>query len=204
MSAPPGDLRLWWIKWRWYQRNTLPWNRARIHLAFARSRAFMRWPIHGEIRELFGSGRLTIGEGTLLEPDVWLTGGDVGRIVIGTGVFLNRGVMIAATGLVEIGDHCMVANGSFITDGNHRFDDPSKPVTWQGFTSKGPTRLADNVWIGANCVITSGVTIGSRAVVGANSVVTQDVSPGTIVAGSPARVIREIKFAGEASPATSS
>lgn len=196
----PGDLRLWWTKWRWYQRNTLPWNRARIHLAFARSRAFVRWPVHGEILELLGAGRLTVGEGTLLEPDVWLTAGDSGRIVIGAGVFLNRGVMIAATGLVEIGDHCMIANGAFITDGNHRFDDPEKPVTWQGFTTKGPTRLADNVWIGANAVVTSGVTIGSRAVVGANSVVVADVEPGTIVAGSPARVIRRIDFA---APATS-
>jgi acetyltransferase-like isoleucine patch superfamily enzyme len=88
----------------------------------------------------------------------------------------------------------MLANGCFVTDGNHRFDDRSKPVTWQGFTSKGPTRLEDNVWLGANVVVTSGVTIGSRAVVGANSVVTEDVPPGTIVAGSPARVIRRIEF----------
>lgn len=189
-----GDLKLWWVKWRWYQRNTLPWNRARIHLAFARSRAFVRWPVHGEVLELLRGGRLTVGEGTLLEPDVWLTAGEGGRITIGEGVFLNRGVMIAATGLVEIGDHCMLANGCFVTDGNHRFDDASKPVTWQGFTSKGPTRLEDNVWLGANVVVTSGVTIGSRAVVGANSVVTQDVPAGTIVAGSPAKVIRRIDF----------
>lgn len=203
MSRPPGDLRLWWVKWRWYQRNSLPWNRARIHLAFARSRAFVRWPVHGEVLEMLREGRLTVGEGTLLEPDVWLTGGREGRIVIGEGVFLNRGVMVAATGLVEIGDHCMLANGCFVTDGNHRFDDADKPVTWQGFTSKGPTRLADNVWLGANVVVTSGVTIGSRAVVGANSVVTEDVPAGTIVAGSPAKVIRRIEFAAGGEPATS-
>ncbi len=202
MSDAPGDLQLWWTKWRWYQRNTLPWNRARIHLAFARSRAFVRWPVHGEVLELLREGRLSIGEGSLLEPDVWLTAGDGGRIVIGAGTFLNRGVMIAATGLVEIGDHCMLANGCFVTDGNHRFDDLGKPVTWQGFTTKGPTRLEDNVWLGANVVVTSGVTIGSRAVVGANSVVTEDVASGTIVAGSPAKLIRRIQFAGP-DPATS-
>ena len=49
------------------------------------------------------------------------------RIRIGAGVFLNQGVMVAATGLVEIGDHCMLANGCFVTDGNHRFDDPATP-----------------------------------------------------------------------------
>ena len=47
-------------------------------------------------------------------------------------------VMVAAVELVEIGEHCMFANGCFVTDGNHRFDDPDKPVPWQGFTLEGP------------------------------------------------------------------
>ena len=70
----------------------------------------------------------------------------------------------------------MFANGCFVTDGNHRFDDPDKPITWQGFTTKGPTRVGDNVWCGANVVITSGVTVGERCVIGANSVVTTDLA----------------------------
>ena len=79
----------------------------------------------------------------------------------------------------------MFANGCFVTDGNHRFDDPDKPVTWQGFTTKGPTRIGDNVWCGANVVVTSGVTIGERCVIGANSVVTDDLPPYSIAAGAP-------------------
>jgi acetyltransferase-like isoleucine patch superfamily enzyme len=106
--------------------------------------------------------------------------------------------MIASTALVEIGSHCMLANGCFVTDGNHRFDDPARPVTWQGFTSKGPTRIGDNVWLGANAVVTSGVTIGDRCVIGANSVVTTDVPAGSIAAGAPARVLRSIAFAAAA------
>ena len=81
-------------------------------------------------------------------------------------------MQVAAVELVEIGAHCMFANGCFITDANHRFDDPERPVPWQGFTTKGPTRIGDNVWCGAHVVITSGVTIGERCVIGANSVVT--------------------------------
>ena len=189
-----SDARLWWVKWRWYQRNALPWNRARIHREFARRRAFAKWPVNGEVLELLRAGRLEIGEGSLLEPGVWITGGDRGRIRIGEGVFLNQGVMIAATDLVEIGDHCMLANGAFVTDADHRHDDPTRPITWQGFTSKGPTRLGDNVWLGANVVVTSGVTIGSRSVIGANSVVTRDIPPGVIAAGAPARVLKEIAF----------
>ena len=125
---------------------------------------------------------------------MWLTGGETGRIHIGEGTFLNMGVQVAAVDLVEIGAHCMFANGSFVTDGNHRFDDPTKPITWQGFSTKGPTRVGDNVWCGANVVITSGATIGDRCVIGANSVVTESLPPNTIAAGAPARAIREITF----------
>ena len=103
--------------------------------------------------------------------------------------------MVASVELVEIGSHCMFANGCFVTDGNHRFDDRDRPVTWQGFTTKGPTRVGDNVWCGANVVITSGVTIGERCVIGANSVVTADIPAGSIAAGSPARVLKAITWA---------
>jgi acetyltransferase-like isoleucine patch superfamily enzyme len=52
--------------------------------------------------------------------------------------------------------------------------------------------ISDFVWIGANVIILKGVTIGEGAIVGAGSVVTKDVPPYTIVAGNPARIIREI------------
>jgi acetyltransferase-like isoleucine patch superfamily enzyme len=185
-----SDTKLWLQKWRWYERNALPWNRVRIHREFARRRAFCRWPVHGNVLEAFRDGRLEVGEHTLFEPGVWITAPGDARIRIGSGTFLNLNVMVAAVELVEIGSHCMFANGCFVTDGNHRFDDPAQPVTWQGFTTKGPTRIGDNVWCGAHVIITSGVTIGERAVVGANSVVTTDVAPFSIVAGVPARVIR--------------
>jgi acetyltransferase-like isoleucine patch superfamily enzyme len=190
-----AQAKLWLQKWRWYERNTLPWNRARIHLEMARREAFARWPVHGNVLEALRAGRLEIGSGTLLEPDVWITAPGDARVRIGEGTFLNIGVMVAAVELVEIGSHCMFANGCFVTDGNHRFDDPDKPVTWQGFSTKGPTRVGDNVWCGANVVITSGVTVGERCVIGANSVVTTHLPPRSIAAGAPARVLREIEYA---------
>lgn len=84
----------------------------------------------------------------------------------------------------------MFANGCFITDADHRFDDQELPVPYQGFTSKGPTTVGDNVWAGANVVITSGVTVGERCVIGAGSVVTHDLPPRTICVGAPARPIK--------------
>jgi acetyltransferase-like isoleucine patch superfamily enzyme len=188
------QLRLWTQKWRWYERNSLPWNRARIHWEFMRREAYVRWPVHGNVLEALRDGRLSIGAGTLLEPDVWITAPDAARVRIGKDTFLNLGVMVAALQLVEIGDHCMFANGCFVTDASHRFDDPDRPVTWQGFDSKGPTRIGDNVWCGAHVVVTSGVTIGERSVIGANSVVTTDIPPYSIAAGVPARVIRAIEY----------
>jgi acetyltransferase-like isoleucine patch superfamily enzyme len=187
--------RLWAQKWRWYEQSSLPWNRARIHSEFMRRRAFARWPIHGNVLEMFREGRLEVGEHALLEPHVWLTGPGAARIRIGAGTFLNIAVMVAALELVEIGEHCMFANGCFVTDSNHRFDDPVRPVPWQGFTGRGPTRIEDNVWCGANVVVTNGVTIGRRSVIGANSVVTTDIPAFSIAAGAPARVLRRIEYA---------
>jgi acetyltransferase-like isoleucine patch superfamily enzyme len=150
--------------------------------------------VHGNVLEAFDDGRLELGPHVLFEPGVWITAPDPARIRIGGGSFLNIGVMVAAMELVEIGEHCMLANGCFVTDANHRFSDPVTPVPWQGFDTKGPTRIGDNCWLGANVVVTSGVTIGARCVIGANSVVTTDIPPHSIAVGAPARVVRTIQY----------
>jgi acetyltransferase-like isoleucine patch superfamily enzyme len=194
MSELGRQAKLWSQKWRWYERNSLPWNRARIHWLLMRRGAFARWPLEGNVLELLREGRLEIGAETLLEPGVWITAPGSARVRIGSGTFLNKGVMIAAQELVEIGEHCMLANGCFVSDASHRFDDPHTPVPWQGFDSKGPTRIGDNCWLGANVVVTGGVTVGERCVVGANSVVTHDIPPYSIAAGAPAKVLRAVEY----------
>jgi acetyltransferase-like isoleucine patch superfamily enzyme len=192
LSQAARRARLWAQKWRWYERNSLPWNRGRIHREFMLREAFVRWPVHGNVLEALREGRLEVGPGTLLEPGVWITAPGDARVRIGAGTFLNLGVMVAAQELVEIGSHCMLANGCFVSDASHRYDDPERPITWQGFVSKGPTRIGENCWLGANVVVTSGVTIGERCVIGANSVVTHDIEPFSLAAGAPAQVIRQI------------
>jgi len=131
---------------------------------------------------------------SLLEPGCWLTLAPGASIEIGEDCFLNRNTMIAAREEIVIGDHTMLANGCFVGDADHRFDDPDRPITWQGFAGKGPVRIGSNCWFGVNCVVTSGVTVGERCVIGANSVLTRDLPPGTIAAGAPARVIKDIEF----------
>jgi acetyltransferase-like isoleucine patch superfamily enzyme len=60
--------------------------------------------------------------------------------------------------------------------------------------------VGDNVWCGANAVITSGVTVGERSVLGANSVVTTDIPPFSIAAGAPAKVLRQVQYSERPSP----
>lgn len=186
---------LWWKKRRWYERNSRLSRRFRIDRHAARGGFFIRHPVEGELLEALDEGRLRIGEGTLLEPGCWLTLAPEAEIEIGAGCFLNRGTMIAALGKVAIGDHTMFANNCFVGDAAHRYDDLEKPITWQGFTSKGPVEIGSNCWFGVNCAVADGVTVGERCVVGANSVVTRDLPPRTVCAGAPAKPIREIDFA---------
>jgi acetyltransferase-like isoleucine patch superfamily enzyme len=71
------------------------------------------------------------------------------------------------------------------------FYDPSRPFVEQGITAEG-IAIEDDVWIGSGAIITDGVRVGHGAVVAAGAVVTQDVPPHAVVAGAPARVVREI------------
>jgi acetyltransferase-like isoleucine patch superfamily enzyme len=179
-------------KWVHYNSNALPWNRLAIHRAFASREAFVRWPVEGNILQALRNGWLTIGRGVTLEPHVWISilGG---RLSIGDYTRLTFGVFVSVVDSVDIGAHCGFGNGSFISDGNHRFDEPDRPWQWQGMVSKGPLRIEDNVWVGANVAIMGGLTIGERCVIGANSVVTSDLPPRTVCGGVPAKVIRKIE-----------
>lgn len=195
----PSDLdawRTWWVKHRWYERNSRPGRRWRINRHAALGGFFVRHPVEGEVLEALDSGRLRVGDATLLEPGCWLTLGPEAEISIGEGCFLNRGTMLAAVERIEIGDHVMFANNCFVGDSDHRYDDRTRPITHQGFVPRGPVRIGANCWFGVNCVVTGGVEIGERSVIGANSVVTQDIPAGVIAAGAPAKVIREIEFKG--------
>ena len=112
-----------------------------------RAEAFIRFPVQGNVLESLDAGRLTIGKNTLLEPGCWITIADEGRVSIGEGCFLNLHTMIAAQHEVTIGDHTMFANHCFVSDASHRYDNPSIPVTWQGFDSKGPTRIGNELLV---------------------------------------------------------
>jgi acetyltransferase-like isoleucine patch superfamily enzyme len=189
-----SDWRTWRRQRRHYERNRSFRRRWRVNRHAAHGGFFIRQPFEGEVLEGLDSGRLRIGRETLLEPGCWITMAPEAEIVIGSGCFLNRGTMLAAMERIEIGDHVMFANGCFIGDSDHRYDDPEVPVPHQGFVAKGPVKIGDNCWFGVNCVVTGGVEIGERCVIGSNSVVTRSLPPRTIAAGNPAKPLREIEY----------
>jgi acetyltransferase-like isoleucine patch superfamily enzyme len=181
------------LRWRvgrslYYGQGRLPWQRTGLFLAFLRRGVYARRPFHGNAYQLLRWGRLEIGRGSVLESGVTLQSTS-GTIRLGRRVYLSRGVTVGAEHLVEIGDFALIGPGCYITDADHRFDDPVLPVPDQGLRSKGPTVLEDNVWLGANVVVASGVRIGRRSVIGANSVVTRDIPEFSVAAGIPAQVV---------------
>ena len=113
----------------------------------------------------------------------------VGDVMIGN--HTRIGLHNTIIGPVDIGSHVNLAQGITVTALNHNFDDTEKRIDEQGVSTK-PVTIEDDVWVGANAVILPGVTIGNHCVVAAGAVVTKDVPPHSLVAGVPAKVIKQI------------
>lgn len=106
----------------------------------------------------------------------------------GENVFVNQGCTFMDRGGIRIGNGVMIAPKVSLITGGH----PLPLAERREYLSYAPIVIEDDVWIGAAAVVTQGVTIGAGAVIAAGAVVTRDVPAGTVVAGVPARVIKEI------------
>lgn len=111
---------------------------------------------------------------------------------VGKGVFINFGCTFLDRGGITLEDDVFVGPQVQIITENH----PEQPSVRRNVYTK-PVVIKHGAWIGAGAIILPGVTVGENAIVGAGSIVTKDVPDNTIVAGNPARVIREIKTEGE-------
>lgn len=110
-----------------------------------------------------------------------------GAKIILHGCHLTGGCTIIARHHVEIGEGCVIAWGTeFLDWDSHR-------IVYEGKSAEKPARviLEDHVWVGAGARILRGVTIGTGSVVAAGAVVTRSCPPNVLLAGNPARVIRE-------------
>jgi len=111
------------------------------------------------------------------------------RVVIRPGTMLHADPRDNGAGII-IEDDVMLGSGVHIYVDTHRFDDPDIPLIDQGFYDSKEVVLRKGCWVGANCIILPGVTIGTNSVVGAGSVVTKNVQPNAVAAGNPAKVIK--------------
>lgn len=110
-----------------------------------------------------------------------------------SGIGKNSNIGITVT----IGDDVMMGPECLILTRNHRFSDTNIPMRLQGYTEEKPVIIGNDVWIGSRVTILGGVHIGNHCIIGAGSVVTHDVADYDIVAGNPARVIRNRKEVAE-------
>lgn len=116
--------------------------------------------------------------------------GGTGDVVIGEHCQINPQCVLYSGSGIHLGNHVLLAPGVMLVPANHAYHRLDVPISQQGFLpSKGGITIGDDVWIGAQCVVLDGVSIGRGAIIGAGSVVTRSVPAWEIWAGTPARRI---------------
>jgi len=129
----------------------------------------------------------SIGKDSTIEDFATINNG-VGAVSIGDRTRIGMGCVII--GPVTVGNDIMFAQNIVVSGLNHGYQDVDVPISLQHVETK-PIIIEDEVWIGANAVITAGVTIGKHSVVAGGSVVTKSVPPYAVVGGNPAKILRQ-------------
>ena len=151
----------------------------------------------GRIGLLRGMECISIGDFSSFDDFVFLTAWPnhgTSELYIGERCAIGAFSHITCTNKIMIGDNCLTGLYITITDNSHgNTDHPSLeiPPNERIVESKGPVIIGNNVWIGDKATILPNVTIGDGAVIAANSVVTNDVPAYSVVAGNPAKIIKQ-------------
>lgn len=150
-------------------------------LKFNKSTSYQE--MQANLKDILGK----IGEGSQILPPFRCNYGK--HIEIGQKSFINFGVSMIDVGKIIIGDHVLIGPNTGIYTAIHPID---PEIRSKGVQKARPIIIEDKAWIGGSVTILPGVRIGYGAIVGAGAVVTKDVPAMTIVAGNPAKTIREI------------
>lgn len=137
--------------------------------------------IHGLCRDGVVLGDyVTIGRGVMIRPSSYY-GVDLGAgLVMGEHSSIGPHGYIGCSGKIVIGKNVMFGPKCSLFAENHSFGDTSTSIKSQGVHQKGIT-VEDDCWIGSNCIILDGVTVGKGSVIGAGTLITKDVPPGSVV-----------------------
>lgn len=149
------------------------------------------------------SKKIIIGEGTTFYSNCVIECWDryidqlfSPQLKIGNNCRIGEYTHITAINNIEIGDGLLTGRFVFISDHNHgefSVDDLKTPPTFRRLKSKGGVVIGNNVWIGDKVSVLAGVHIGDNVIIGANSVVTKNVPQNCVVAGIPAKIIKQLE-----------
>jgi acetyltransferase-like isoleucine patch superfamily enzyme len=134
--------------------------------------------------------QFNMGRNTVIEDFSTINNG-VGDVIIGDDTLIGMSNVII--GPITIGNNVIFAQNIVASGLNHEYRDVNTPISKQKIVVS-PIVVEDDCWIAANSVITAGVTIGKHSVVAGGAVVTKDVPPYSVVAGNPAKVIKQYDF----------
>lgn len=156
--------------------------------------------IKPSFQSLIGPEYIVVGNNTIIEENIELSAVSNfnGReyspnIHIGDNTIIRHNSHITSAFNIYIGNGVLIAPGVLITDNSHGTSDINDLVMSpraRHLASNGPVIIDDNVWIGERAMIMPGVHIGKGSIIGAGSVVTHDVPPFSVVAGVPAKIIK--------------
>ncbi len=151
---------------------------------------YLSCKLRGTVLRVLG---VWLGPGTRVLGGCYFPGGD---LVTGANCRISRGCFFDFTGRISFGDEVVLGHGVTFVTAEHKLGDS---VRRAGRFRGLPITVEDGVWIGANATLLPGVTVGKGTVVAAGAVVTKDVSPDVLVAGVPARVVKQLEVSPEAS-----
>jgi carbonic anhydrase/acetyltransferase-like protein (isoleucine patch superfamily) len=200
----PTAYRTSWKIWNEVWRR-LAWPRVRLAFALNGIAWGSDWRLYGApIIQKHRDSRMQFGPGLSLRSSarsnplspnhpVVLATWQAGAVLEVGAQFAMTGGTLCAAERITIGDRVTVgANCTIVDTDFHPPEVALRQISPNG-AETAPVAIEDNVFIGMNCLILKGVTIGRGSVVGAGSVVTRDAPPGVIIAGNPARVVRTLE-----------
>lgn len=140
--------------------------------------------------DVLPNNAFSIGADSTIE-DFSVINNGVGDVHIGARTRIGIGNTVI--GPVQIDDDVIFAQHVTLSGLNHEYRDVHTPIHKQPINT-AKIHVKSGAWLAANCVITAGVTIGKNSVVAAGSVVTKDVPDYAVVAGNPAKIIKQFDF----------